>query len=221
MPSPWPTGSSRDSSFSASSRKSRPRRCPTVIAFLFPGQGSQKVGHGSGARRRVSHLPRHVCRSRRSAGHASQPSLLRRPRRPADADREPATCHSCRQRRRASSRCVEGHDRIVCRRPQPGEYSANVAAGTLSFADAVRAVKNRGRYMQEAVPVGPARWPRSLDSMRPLSHRRAPKRSDGDVVTPANLNGAGQVVIAGSKDAVARAGERAKALGARRWCRCR
>ena len=97
-----------------------------------------------------------------------------------------------------------------------GEYSANVAAGTLSFADAVRAVKNRGRYMQEAVPVGTGAMAAVIGLDAALVAQACAEAANGDVVTPANLNGAGQVVIAGSKDAVARAGERAKALGARR-----
>lgn len=97
-----------------------------------------------------------------------------------------------------------------------GEYSANVAAGTLSFADAVRKVRNRGLYMQEAVPVGTGAMSAVIGLDAALVAQACAEAADGDVVTPANLNGAGQVVIAGSKDAVGRAGERAKALGARR-----
>lgn len=97
-----------------------------------------------------------------------------------------------------------------------GEYSANVAAGTLAFADAVRAVRNRGRYMQEAVPVGTGAMSAIIGLDAAVVAQACAEAADGDIVTPANMNGAGQVVIAGSKDAVARAGERAKALGARR-----
>ena len=97
-----------------------------------------------------------------------------------------------------------------------GEYSANVAAGTLSFADAVRAVRNRGRYMQEAVPVGTGAMSAIIGLEAAIVAQACAEAANGDIVTPANMNGAGQVVIAGSKDAVARAGERAKALGARR-----
>ena len=98
-----------------------------------------------------------------------------------------------------------------------GEYSANVAAGTFSFADALRIVRRRGRYMQEAVPVGTGAMSAILgleaDERRP---RACEDAAQGEIVSPANMNGGGQVVIAGSRDAVARAGERAKALGARR-----
>jgi [acyl-carrier-protein] S-malonyltransferase len=97
-----------------------------------------------------------------------------------------------------------------------GEYSAHVVAGTLDFADAVRIVRRRGRYMQDAVPVGAGAMAALLGADEALAAQACIEASSGDVVSPANLNGPGQVVIAGARDAVARAGERAKALGARR-----
>jgi [acyl-carrier-protein] S-malonyltransferase len=98
-----------------------------------------------------------------------------------------------------------------------GEYSANVAAGTFAFGDAVKTVHRRGRYMQEAVPVGTGAMAAVLGLDADLVAQACREAADGDgVVSPANLNGAGQVVIAGARDAVARAGERAKALGAKR-----
>ena len=97
-----------------------------------------------------------------------------------------------------------------------GEYSANVAAGTFSFADALQIVRRRGRYMQEAVPVGQGAMAAilGLDAARVL--QACEEAAQGDIVSPANLNGAGQVVIAGGTDAVKRASDRAKALGAKR-----
>ena len=103
-----------------------------------------------------------------------------------------------------------------------GEYTANVAAGTFSFGDAVRIVRRRGRYMQEAVPVGTGAMAAilGLDAEKVAQACREALEDAGadgkDVVSPANINGAGQIVIAGSTAAVARAGERAKALGAKR-----
>jgi len=97
-----------------------------------------------------------------------------------------------------------------------GEYSAHVAAGTLSFADALAIVRRRGRYMQEAVPVGTGAMSAILGLDAEVVSRACAEASQGDVVSPANLNGAGQVVIAGSKSAVERAGVRAKELGAKR-----
>jgi len=97
-----------------------------------------------------------------------------------------------------------------------GEYSAHVAAGTFSFCDAVRTVRRRGRYMQEAVPVGEGAMAAILGLDVDKVAQACLEAADGEVVAPANLNGAGQVVIAGARDAVRRAGERARALGARR-----
>jgi [acyl-carrier-protein] S-malonyltransferase len=97
-----------------------------------------------------------------------------------------------------------------------GEYSAHVAAGTFSFADALRTVRRRGRYMQEAVPVGQGAMAAILGLDAALVAEACAEAAQGDVVSAANLNAPGQVVIAGSRDAVARAIEQAKARGAKR-----
>jgi [acyl-carrier-protein] S-malonyltransferase len=97
-----------------------------------------------------------------------------------------------------------------------GEYSANVAAGTMTFADAVAIVRRRGRYMQEAVPVGTGAMAAVLGLDAALVAQACEEAAQGEVVSPANINGGGQVVIAGTREAVVRAGERARALGARR-----
>jgi [acyl-carrier-protein] S-malonyltransferase len=97
-----------------------------------------------------------------------------------------------------------------------GEYSALVAAGALSLETAVVMVRNRGRYMQEAVPVGVGAMAAILglavDDVRAVCRDAA----GGEVVEPANLNGGLQVVIAGHKGAVDRACALAKERGARR-----
>jgi [acyl-carrier-protein] S-malonyltransferase len=102
-----------------------------------------------------------------------------------------------------------------------GEYSAHVAAGTLSFADALQVVRRRGRYMQEAVPVGTGAMAAilGLDAeqvARACDEGATNEAGERDVVSPANLNAPGQVVIAGTKGAVERAGAAAKARGAKR-----
>jgi [acyl-carrier-protein] S-malonyltransferase len=97
-----------------------------------------------------------------------------------------------------------------------GEYSAHVAAGTFAFADAVRLVRNRGRYMQQAVPVGQGAMAAILGLDEAGVNQACADAAQGDVVSAANLNGGGQIVIAGTAAAVARDSERAKALGARR-----
>jgi [acyl-carrier-protein] S-malonyltransferase len=97
-----------------------------------------------------------------------------------------------------------------------GEYSAHVAAGTFSLADAVSVVRRRGRYMQEAVPVGTGAMAAIVGAEDALVEQACREAADGEIVSPANLNSPGQVSIAGHAGAVARASERAKALGARR-----
>jgi len=99
-----------------------------------------------------------------------------------------------------------------------GEYSANVAAGTFSFSDALRLVRRRGQYMQEAVPVGEGAMAAILGLDARIVEQTCGEAVAelGQVVSPANLNGAGQVVIAGTREAVARAGEHAKQRGAKR-----
>jgi [acyl-carrier-protein] S-malonyltransferase len=97
-----------------------------------------------------------------------------------------------------------------------GEYSALVAAGSLAFADAVRIVRNRGRYMQEAVPAGVGAMAALLKLPEDKLDAILAEAAQGEVVSAANLNSPDQVVIAGNAGAVNRAAELAKAAGAKR-----
>ena len=97
-----------------------------------------------------------------------------------------------------------------------GEYSALVAAGSLEFADAVRLVRQRGRYMQEAVPPGIGAMAALLRLPEGALDGVLQQAAQGEVVSAANLNAPDQVVIAGHTAAVHRAVELAKAAGARR-----
>ena len=97
-----------------------------------------------------------------------------------------------------------------------GEYSAHVAAGTFSFADAVPLVRRRGRYMQEAVPVGTGAMAAVLGLSPDLVRQACEEAAAGEVISAANINAPGQIAIAGATAAVQRAGERARALGAKR-----
>ena len=97
-----------------------------------------------------------------------------------------------------------------------GEYSAHVAAGTFSFSDAVRTVRNRGKYMQEAVPVGvgamAAILGMDLEKVSAVCHDAA----QGQVCEPANINSSEQIVISGNTAAVERAAKLADERGAKR-----
>jgi [acyl-carrier-protein] S-malonyltransferase len=187
-----------------------------VIAFVFPGQGSQKVGMG---RALAESFPE--CRAVFDEADAALGESLSGLCFDGPDDRlvltentQPAILTvSIAAARLLESRGIRpsitaGHSL--------GEYSAHVAAGTVSFADAVRIVRRRGRYMQEAVPVGRGAMAAILGLDGDKVAQACDEAAEGDVVAPANLNAPGQVVIAGSTEAVTRAGERAKALGARR-----
>ena len=97
-----------------------------------------------------------------------------------------------------------------------GEYSALVAAGSIAFADALRIVRHRGQYMQEAVPAGTG----AMAALLGLTHAQVEElcrsAADGEVVSPANLNTPEQTVVAGNVGAVQRVIEKASAAGAKR-----
>jgi [acyl-carrier-protein] S-malonyltransferase len=187
-----------------------------VIAFLFPGQGSQRVGMGS-ALADASPLCREI--------FAEADAALGEPisRLCFDGPEEQLTLTE-NQQPAILTVSVAAYTLIASHGLQPsfvaghslGEYAANVVAGTMTFADAVRTVRRRGRYMQEAVPVGTGAMAAILGLDFEGVAQACREASEGEVVSPANLNGGGQIVIAGATAAVARAGERAKALGARR-----
>ena len=187
-----------------------------MIAFVFPGQGAQKVGMGKAL---ADAFP--VCRQTFDEADAALGESLSTLCFEGPEDKlmltentQPAIlAMSTAVARLAVSKGMQpafaaGHSL--------GEYSAHVAAGTMSFADALRTVRRRGRYMQEAVPVGVGAMAAILGLDADGVARACAEAAQGEVVTPANLNAPGQIVIAGHKTAVERAGERAKALGARR-----
>jgi [acyl-carrier-protein] S-malonyltransferase len=187
-----------------------------MIACLFPGQGSQKVGMGKAL---ADAYP--ICRDTFAEADAALGEPLSRIIFEGPEDQLTLT-ENAQPAILAVS--IAAYRLIASRGLRPdfvaghslGEYSANVAAGTFSFADALRIVRRRGRYMQEAVPVGEGAMAAILGLDADAVARACAEGSEGQVVSPANLNGGGQVVIAGARDAVARAGERARALGAKR-----
>jgi [acyl-carrier-protein] S-malonyltransferase len=187
-----------------------------VIAFLFPGQGSQSVGMGRALIERFPEARAVFDEADRALGEPLSRLILEGPAETLTLteNTQPAilTMSVAAQRvlagRGIEPAMVAGHSL--------GEYSAHVAAGTMTFADAVRLVRHRGRYMQEAVPVGEGAMAAILGLDAAGVAQACDEAAEGEVVSPANLNAPGQIVIAGNASAVARAMERAKALGARR-----
>jgi [acyl-carrier-protein] S-malonyltransferase len=185
-------------------------------AFVFPGQGSQKVGMGKAL---ADMFP--ICRETFEEADAALGEPLSRLC--FDGPEEQLTLTE-NQQPALLSVSVAACRLLMSKGYQPafaaghslGEYAAHVAAGTLAFADAVKMVRRRGRYMQEAVPVGTGAMAAILGLDEEKVARACEEAAEGEVVSPANLNGPGQVSIAGLKAAVARAGERAKAAGAKR-----
>jgi [acyl-carrier-protein] S-malonyltransferase len=98
-----------------------------------------------------------------------------------------------------------------------GEYSALVAAGAISFADAVKTVRKRGQYMQEAVPVGVGAMAAILGLDLKTIESACAEAANGEICSPANINSPAQIVIAGNAAAVDRAIEILKAKGAKRF----
>jgi len=187
-----------------------------VIAFLFPGQGSQSVGMGKALADRFPECRDVFDEADRALGEPLSDLIFNGPAETLTLteNAQPAilTASTAALRiltaRGIEPQQVAGHSL--------GEYSAHVAAGTMTFSDAVGIVRRRGRYMQEAVPAGAGAMAAILGLDADKVQQACDEAAAGEVVSPANLNAPGQVVIAGTTAAVARASERARTLGARR-----
>jgi [acyl-carrier-protein] S-malonyltransferase len=187
-----------------------------MIAFLFPGQGSQFAGMSKT-------LAKEFVSARRVFEEADD--VLRFPlshlcfEGPGDQlklteNTQPALVAASTAAWRVASEqgltpdFVAGHSL--------GEYSALVAAGALTFGDAIRLVRKRGRYMQEAVAPGVGAMAAILKLEESRLDAILAKAAQGAIVTAANYNSPEQIVIAGHAGAVERAMNLAKAAGARR-----
>lgn len=187
-----------------------------LTAFLFPGQGSQTTGMGKDlaanyavarqtfeeADEALGFAISHLC----FEGPDEQLKLTENTQ-PAILTVSTAVCRVLKEQG-IVPQYVAGHSL--------GEYSAHVAAGTMAFADAVRTVRKRGQYMQEAVPEGAGAMAAILGLPLDQVLQICSEAAQGEVVAPANMNSPDQIVISGAKGAVERAAELAKQRGAKR-----
>jgi [acyl-carrier-protein] S-malonyltransferase len=187
-----------------------------TVAFLFPGQGSQAVGMGQ-ALAAASSTAAAVWREADAAlGFALSRLCFEGPE--ADlaltANTQPAVltasvaAAAALGERGITPRLAAGHSL--------GEYSALVVAGALPFAAAVRLVRRRGEFMQEAVPVGVGAMAALLGVELSTAEEVCAEAAQGEVVGVANINSPGQIVIAGHRTAVERAVAKAAERGGRK-----
>lgn len=186
------------------------------LAFVFPGQGSQKAGMGKALSEAFSESRAAYAAADAALGFPLSKLCFEGPdaELTLTANTQPAILTTSVAALRALEArgvrpdFVAGHSL--------GEYSAMVAAGVLRLEDAVVAVRRRGTYMQEAVPVGVGAMAAILGLELPAIEEACREAAAGEVVAPANVNSPGQVVIAGHAAAVERASAACKARGAKR-----
>jgi len=186
------------------------------VAFVFPGQGSQKVGMGRALHAWSAESRAVFAVADRALGFEISRLCFDGPEEDLQltANTQPALLAASTAAFQALKAQGVAPDGVAGH--SLGEYSALVAAGSLSLADALVAVRKRGQFMQEAVPVGQGAMAAILGLDRAGVEAACAEAARGEVVSPANINSPGQIVIAGHAAAVARAAEACKARGARR-----
>lgn len=187
------------------------------LAFVFPGQGSQYVGMGKDLSAEFALARETFAEADDALGFSLSGLCFAGPE--ADLKLTENTQPAILAASIAALRVLEAETPL---RPafvaghSLGEYSALVAVGALKFSDAVKVVRERGRLMQQAVPAGQGAMAVVLGLEMDAVGALCADAARGEVVSPANFNGAGQVVIAGAKSAVQRAMALAKERGAKR-----
>ncbi len=187
------------------------------VAFLFPGQGSQTVGMGKTLCDEFAVAREAFAEADEVLGFSLSRLCFEGPldELTLTTNTQPALLTSSI----ALARVLDVEFGLVpswATGHSLGEFSALVCAGALSFADALSVVRERGRAMQEAVPPGVGSMAAILGLDRDEIDRVCESAREGQVVSPANLNGGGQIVIAGHREAVARAIDLARSRGAKR-----
>jgi [acyl-carrier-protein] S-malonyltransferase len=193
-----------------------PSVAQSKIAFIFPGQGSQAVGMGKDLAEKYPIARQTFEEADEALGFKLSQLCFEGPEEQLrlTENTQPAILAVST----AVLRVLEG------RIPKPsfvaghslGEYSAHVASGTLTFADAVRTVRNRGKYMQEAVPVGVGAMAAILGMELEKVATVCQDAAQGEVCSPANINSPEQIVISGNTAAVERGAKLADERGAKR-----
>jgi [acyl-carrier-protein] S-malonyltransferase len=185
------------------------------IAFIFPGQGSQSVGMGKELAEKYPIARQTFEEADNALGYKLSQICFEGPEdqlRLTEITQPAILTASIAALRVAETQiakpfAVAGHSL--------GEYSAHVASGTIAFADAVRTVRNRGKYMQEAVPVGVGAMAAIVGIKFEKVEEICREAAQGEVCSPANINSPEQIVISGHTGAVERGAKLASARGAK------
>ncbi|MDF2784143.1 MAG: malonyl CoA-ACP transacylase [Pantoea eucrina] len=189
----------------------------TQLAFVFPGQGSQTVGMLAELAADNPQIEATFREASDALGYDLWQLVQQGPAeelnktwqtQPALLAASVAIYRVWQQKQGAQPVLLAGHSL--------GEYSALVCAGVLAFADAIKLVELRGKLMQEAVPEGTGAMQAIIGLDDEAIRKACEESAQDEVVSPVNFNSPGQVVIAGNKDAVERAGAACKAAGAKR-----